>query len=75
MERNGQNFLSTQKIQILKKLRKKPQKTSSSSFYTSVSKIRTTRYTVSEIQRMTDVIFIFHFGIFFAFLTLPIPPN
>ena len=26
MERNGQNFLSTQKIQILKKLRKKLQK-------------------------------------------------
>ena len=33
-------------------------------------------YTVSEIWRMTDVIFIFHFGLFFTLLnsTLPPPP-
>ena len=42
-----------------------------SSFYTSVTKIMIICYTVPEIQRMTDVIFIFHFKLFFALL----PPN
>ena len=32
-------------------------------------------YTVPEIWRMTDVIVIFHFGIFFALLLPPPPAN
>ena len=39
------------------------------SFYTSVPKIIIICYTVLEIWRMTDVIFIFHFGLFLAHLT------
>ena len=68
-------FVNPKNPNFEKITKKTPKKPSSSSFYTSVSKIRTTCYTVSEIQRVTDVIFIFHFGLFFAFLTLPIPPN
>ena len=41
-----------------------------SSFYTSVPKIMIICYAVSEIWRTTDVIVIFHFGLFFAFLPL-----
>ena len=37
-----------------------------SSYYTSVPKIIIICYTVPEIWCMTDVIFIFHFGLFFA---------
>ena len=37
-----------------------------SSFYTSVPKIMIIWYTVPEIWHMTDVIVIFHFGLFFA---------
>ena len=41
------------------------------SFYKSVPKIMIICYTVPEIQCVTDVIVIFHFGLFFALL----PPN
>ena len=37
-------------------------------FYTSVPKIMIIRYVVPETWRVTDVIFIFHFGLFFALL-------
>ena len=37
-----------------------------SSYYTSVPKIRIICYTVLEIWHVTDVIVIFHFGLFFA---------
>ena len=37
-----------------------------SSFYTSVPKIMIIHYTVPEIWHVTDVIVIFHFGLFFA---------
>ena len=40
-----------------------------SSFYTIVPKIMIICYTVSEIWCMTDVIVIFHFGLFFVLLT------
>ena len=39
-----------------------------SSFYTNVPKIMIKCYTVPEIWRVTDVIVIFHFGLFFALL-------
>ena len=39
------------------------------SFYTSVPKIIIICYTVLEMWHMTDVIFIFHFGLFLAHLT------
>ena len=42
-----------------------------SSFYNSVPKIMIICYTVPEIQHVTDVIAIFHFGPFFTLL----PPN
>ena len=42
-----------------------------SSFNTSVPKIMIICYTVPEIRRLTDVIFIFHLGIFFALLPPP----
>ena len=42
-----------------------------SSLYTSVPKMMIICYTVPEIWCMTDVIVIFHFGLFFALL----PPN
>ena len=57
--------LTTQKIKILKKWKKHLQ---ISSFYTSVPKIMTICYTVPEIWPVTDVNFIFHFGLFFAHL-------
>ena len=41
------------------------------SFYTSVPKIMIICYTVPEIWHLTDVIVIFHFGLFFVLL----PPN
>ena len=41
-----------------------------SSFYTSAPKIMIICYTVLEIQRVTDVIVVFHFGQFFALLPL-----
>ena len=39
-----------------------------SSFYTNVTKIMIIYYTVPEIWRVTDVIAIFHFGLFFVLL-------
>ena len=39
-----------------------------SSFYTSVPKIMVIWYTVPGIWHVTDVIVIFHFGLFFALL-------
>ena len=39
--------------------------------YTSVPKIMIICYTVPEICRVTDVIFIFHFGVFFCPFTTP----
>ena len=44
-----------------------------SSFYKSVPKLMIICYTVSEIWRVTDIVFIFHFGIFFALLPLNDP--
>ena len=76
-EPNGQNFLSfwiifcpftsvtTQKIKILKKWKKDLE---ISSFYKIVPKIMIICYTVPEIRHVADVIFIFHFGLFFALL-------
>ena len=57
--------LTAQKIKILKKWKKHLE---ISSFYTSVPKIMIICYTVPEIWHMTDVIVIFHFGLFFALL-------
>ena len=44
-----------------------------SSFYTSVPKIMIIGFTVPEIWLVTDVILVFHFGIFFALLLSPLP--
>ena len=75
MKHDRQNFLSfwtifcpftpltTQKIKILKKWKKHLE---ISSFYTSVPKIMIICYTVLEIWCVTDVIVIFHFGLFLA---------
>ena len=80
MESNRYNFLSfwaifcpftqlaTWKIKILKKWKKKTLEISSS--YTIAPKIMTIFYSVPEIWHMMDVIFIFHFGLFFALLPL-----
>ena len=57
--------LTTQKIKILKKWKKHLEILS---FYTSVPKIMIICYTVPEIWRITDLIVIFHFGLFFALL-------
>ena len=59
------------KIKILK-IRRKKKCLEISSLYTSVPKIMILCYTVHEIWRMTYVIVIFHFGLFFALL--PPPP-
>ena len=55
--------LTARKIKIKKKRKKRLE---ISSVYTSVPNIIS--YTVPEIWRMTDVIVIFHFGLFFALL-------
>ena len=80
MEHDWQNFwslwtifcpftsLTTWKIKILKK-RKNPLEISS--FYISVAKIVIIWYTVPEIWRVKDVVYVFHFGLFFA----PLPPH
>ena len=54
------------KIKISKKLKKRKD---ISSFYRSVLKIMIIGYTVPETWHMTDVIVIFHLGLFFALLT------
>ena len=43
--------------------------------YTNVPKIMITCYTVPEIWHVTYVIFIFHFGLFFALLSPNYPKN
>ena len=55
--------LTTWKIKIKKNWKKHPE---ISSFYNSVPKIMIICYTVPEIWCMTDVICIFHFGLFLA---------
>ena len=76
MERDRHNFSSFWTIflhfhppnntenQNFEKKRKKHQQILS--FYDSIPKIMIIRYTVPEIWHVTDVIFIFHFGLFFA---------
>ena len=59
--------LTAWKMKISKKWKKHLE---ISSFYTSVPKIMIICYTVPEIWHMTDVIVIFHFGLFFALLPL-----
>ena len=79
MERDGQIFYqfgpffallppNNPKNQNFEKMKKSLE---ISSFYTSVPKIMIICYTVPEIQHMTDVIFIFHVGLFLPFY----PPN
>ena len=60
------------KIKIKKKFFKKNPEISS--FYTSVSKMVIICYTVPEIWHTSDVIVIFHFGLFFA-IPPPHPPK
>ena len=57
--------LACPKNENFKKMKKSP---GESSFYTSVPKNMIICYTVPEIWRMTNVIVIFHFGLFFALL-------
>ena len=69
MECNGQNFLpfyplSTRKIKILKKWKKRLE----ISFYKSVPKIVIICYTVTQIRHVTNLTVIFHFRLFFALL-------
>ena len=59
--------LTAWKIKIKKKTKKKKMR-ADIIIYTSVLKIMITCYTVPEIWHVTDVIIIFHFGLFFAFL-------
>ena len=61
--------LKTQKVKISKKWKKHLE---ISSFYTSAPKIMVICYTVPEIWHMTDVIVIFHFGLFFALSPPPL---
>ena len=51
-----------------KSLKKKKKHLEISSYYISVPKIMTICYIVCEIWHVTDVIFIFHFGLFSALL-------
>ena len=62
--------LTTQKIKILKKWKKKNGEISS--FHTSILKTIIICYTVLQIWCMTDVTVIFHFGLFFV-LSTPTP--
>ena len=57
------------------KISKKLKKHLEISFYTSVPKIMILRYTVPEIWHVMDVIFIFHFELFFALLPPPKSPK
>ena len=63
--------LTTQKVKILKNWKNHVE---ISSFYISVPKIMIISYTIPEIWCVTDVIVIFHFGLFFALLP-PTPPK
>ena len=55
------------KNQNSEKMSKKKKNLKVSSFYTSVLKIMIICYTVPKILHVTDVIVIFHFGLFFPF--------
>ena len=68
MKREGQNFLSFCNIFYLFTPTKTPKNQKILSFYTSVPKIMIICYNVLEIRRVTDVIVIFHFELFFALL-------
>ena len=57
--------LTAQKMKISKKWKKRLE---ISSFYTIVQKVMIRGYIVPEIWCMTDVIVVFHFGLFFALL-------
>ena len=57
-----------QKFKKKKKKKKKKKHLEISSYYISVPKIMTICYIVCEIWHVTDVIFIFHFGLFSALL-------
>ena len=59
--------LTAQKMKISKKWKKRLE---ISSFYTIVPKVMIRGYIVPEIWCMTDVIVVFHFGLFFALLPL-----
>ena len=66
------NFLPIYPLQTWKiKILKKRKKCLEISFYTSVPKIKIICYIAPDIWHLTDVINIFHFGIFFALLTPP----
>ena len=79
MEHDEENFMSfwtifcrftplkTQKLKILKNWKECLE---ISSFYTSVPKIMIICYTVLGTWHVTGVIVIFHFGLFFTFLTV-----
>ena len=56
----------------LKKMKKRVQ---ISSFYKSIPKIMITGYIVPEIWWVTNIIAIFHFGVFFALLPTSNPKN
>ena len=60
------NPITAQKMKYQSKKRKKQLEISS--FYTGVPKTMIIDYTVPEIWHVTDVIVIFHFGLFFALL-------
>ena len=64
--------LTAWKMKISKKWKKHLEM---SSFYTSVPKIMIICNTVPEIWQVTDVIVIFHFGLFFALLPLTAQKN
>ena len=57
-------------MKVSKKMKRPPKNTS---FDTSVPKIMIISYTVHEIWHVTNVIVIFHFGLFFALLPPPLP--
>ena len=63
------NSLKNQNFKNIKKCLEIP------SFYNSVAKIMMICYTVPEIWCVTDIIVIFHFGLFFALLPLNSPKN
>ena len=68
--------LTTQKIKILKKKKKRKKHLEISSFFTSVPKIMIMWYTVPQIWRLTDVIVIFWFwAIFCPFTSLTAQKN
>ena len=63
--------LTARKMKISKEMKKKPLEISS--FSTSAPKLMIICYTVLEICHVTDVIVVFHFGLFFALLPPKLP--